>query len=155
MWSADVHRMSVGGALTATSIWLIDVLDMLKNKEDLPHLASVVVVRGEMEKSSITKEFSIAKAVYSFLNDSVSTLFCFPGWNKGRVICHRAQLKRILSGFAQSSTDESTTTENFITLNDSTFPDPGSPANNFSDGQNVEPDIDRGIRKSKVMTTTV
>ncbi|MCL7025609.1 hypothetical protein MKW94_022369 [Papaver nudicaule] len=157
VWSADVHRMSVGGALIATSVWLNNVHDMFKNKEDLPHVASVVVVRGEMEKSSITKEFPIAKAVYSFLNDNVSTLFSFPGWNKGRVICHRAQLKRILSGFAQSSTDESTT-ENFITISDSTFPAPGtssSPANNLDDDHNVEPDMDRGIRRSKVMTTTV
>lgn len=36
--------MSVGGALTAISVWLKNILEMFENGDDLPNLASVVVL---------------------------------------------------------------------------------------------------------------
>lgn len=36
--------MSVGGALTAVSVWLNDMLAGFKGGDDLPQLATVVVV---------------------------------------------------------------------------------------------------------------
>ncbi|KAL8123491.1 hypothetical protein AgCh_011462 [Apium graveolens] len=98
VWSVDVHRMSPGGACAAMSVWVNNMVKMFSSGEDLPQLATVVVVRGQMEKSSITRDFPIAKTAYSFLRDNVSSSFVYPGWNKGRIICQRPQLKRILSG---------------------------------------------------------
>lgn len=37
-------RMSVGGALTSLSVWVNDMHARFKEKEDLPNLATVVVV---------------------------------------------------------------------------------------------------------------
>ena len=56
-----------------------------------------------MEKSSIACDIPAAKASYRFLQDNVSSSFSFPGWNKGRIVCERSQLKRILSGKDSSS----------------------------------------------------
>ncbi|KAK7330428.1 hypothetical protein VNO77_24622 [Canavalia gladiata] len=103
VWSADVHRMSEGGALTALSIWLNNMQEMFMTGENLPELATVVVVRGCMEKSADTQDFPIAKAALSFLEDNVSSSFTFPGWNKGRIVCPQSQLRRILSGTESSS----------------------------------------------------
>ncbi|KAF9623230.1 hypothetical protein IFM89_000719 [Coptis chinensis] len=155
VWSVDVHRMSVGGALTATSVWLNNVHDMFTNREDLPHLAAVVVVRGEMERSSITREFPVAKAVYSFLKDSVSSYFCYPGWNRGRIICHRPQLKRILTGHGRSS--DGPAMEKLVTINNSPFPRPGIRASTTTVNvdQHVNEDSEAGILTSKLMTITV
>lgn len=58
----------------------------------------LLIRRGQMEKSSVTREFPVANAAYSFLRDNVSSSFCLPGWNKGRITCQRLQLKRFLSG---------------------------------------------------------
>ncbi|KAL5974266.1 Pentatricopeptide repeat-containing protein, chloroplastic [Asimina triloba] len=101
VWSVDVHRMSTGGALTAISFFLSR--------------------RGDMEKSSITRGFPVAKAAYSFLKDDISSSFCFPGWNKGRVICQRTQLKRVFS-----SPELPEDTEDLIPLTNSAFPCPGT-----------------------------
>uniref|UniRef100_A0A2N9EI57 Pentatricopeptide repeat-containing protein-mitochondrial domain-containing protein n=1 Tax=Fagus sylvatica TaxID=28930 RepID=A0A2N9EI57_FAGSY len=46
VWSVDVHRMWEGGAYTAISLWLNNMYEMFVNGEDLPQIASVVVVRG-------------------------------------------------------------------------------------------------------------
>lgn len=73
-----------------------------------------------MEKSSITRDFPIAKTAYSFLKDNVSSFFVFPGWNKGRIVCQRLQLKRILSGREPPS--EGAETEDIIALSNSPFP---------------------------------
>lgn len=66
-----------------------------------------------MERSSITRDFPVAKAAYSLLKD-VSSSFCFPGWNKGRIVCQKTQLKRI---FSQDSDNESV-----VNLSNSPFP---------------------------------
>lgn len=70
-----------------------------------------------MEKSSVSQEFPLVKAVYSFLQDNVSSLFSFPVWNKGRITCQRSHLKRILSG-TDSTSDENRKDE-FIALSNS------------------------------------
>ncbi|KAF8390309.1 hypothetical protein HHK36_024834 [Tetracentron sinense] len=156
LWSVDVHRMSVGGALTAISIWINNLYDMFMNGEDLPHLAAVVVVRGEMERSSITREFPVAKAAYTYLKDNVSSSFSFPGWNKGRIVCQRPQLKRILSG-AELSSDGSTK-EKLVTINNATFPLPGTRTSmsDFNSDQHINADSEPGNRtRTELMTTTV
>lgn len=73
-----------------------------------------------MEKSSITRDLPVAKAAYSFLNGGVSSSFCYPGWNKGRIMCQRAQLKKILSATELSS--EGSGNDKLITLSNSSFP---------------------------------
>lgn len=66
-----------------------------------------------MEKSSITRDFPVAKAVYSLLKNNVSSSFGFPGWNKGRIICQKSQLKRILSNTESSTEDDSESVDLF------------------------------------------
>ncbi|GFS32673.1 plastid transcriptionally active 2 [Actinidia rufa] len=156
VWSVDVHRMWTGGACTAISIWLNNMHEMFINGEGLPQLATVVVVRGQMEKSSITRDFPIAKAAYSFLKDNVSSSFCFPGWNKGRVICQRTQLKRILSATEQSS--EGPKKDKLITLSNSSFPLLGTrtPRSEVRRDQNGSADTETRIRiATELMTSTV
>lgn len=123
VWSLDVHRLSVGGALVAVSVWLNKLYDRLIGDEDLPQLASVVVLRGEMEKSTITRGLPTAKVVYSFLNDTLSASFHFPKWNKGRIICLKSQLKKL-----QSSIDSPNgcATAGFVPMTNSHLPSPGS-----------------------------
>ncbi|KAL8457651.1 hypothetical protein ACS0TY_034683 [Phlomoides rotata] len=123
IWSVDVHRMWPGGACTAISVWLNNLQELLINREDLPQLATAVVVRGQMEKSSITRDFPVAKAAYSLLKD-VSSSFCYPGWNKGRIICQKAQLKRVFSKPGQSSEDSEI--DNIFSLSNSPFPFSGT-----------------------------
>ncbi|KAK6249418.1 hypothetical protein SCA6_003423 [Theobroma cacao] len=120
VWSVDVHRMWEGGTYTAVSIWLNSMQKIFLSGDDLPQLATVVVARGQMEKSSIARDIPTAKAAYTFLQDIVSSSFSFPGWNKGRIVCQRSQLKRILSATGSSS-DESKA-DNIIAL--SNFPIP-------------------------------
>ncbi|KAM7471358.1 hypothetical protein LguiA_009541 [Lonicera macranthoides] len=115
VWAVDVHRMWPGGACLAISVWLNSMPKTTRKGDEIPQLASVIVVRGQMEKSSITRDLPIAKAAYSFLNDKISPSFCFPGWNKGRIICQRLQLKRIL-------TAESTKNNSIVDLSNSSFP---------------------------------
>jgi len=53
--------------------------------------------RGEMEKSPKAEDFPVAQVVYSFLKENISSSFSFAVWNKGRIICQRVQLKKLLS----------------------------------------------------------
>ncbi|KAJ8753620.1 hypothetical protein K2173_022861 [Erythroxylum novogranatense] len=122
VWSVDVHRMWEGSAYTALSVWLNDMHEMFLNGKDLPQLATVVVVRGKLEKSS-TQDIPLVKAVYSFLQDNVSPLFSFPGWNKGRITCQRSQLKRILSG--SESVSDGIKKNTIISLSNSQISYPG------------------------------
>lgn len=78
--------------------------------------------RGEMEKSSVIRDLPVPKAVYSFLRDNVSSSFHFPGWNKGRVVCQRSQLKKLQSSLLDSSGDETEPSNNFIALTNLDFP---------------------------------
>ncbi|PKA52936.1 Pentatricopeptide repeat-containing protein [Apostasia shenzhenica] len=123
VWSVDVHRMSVGGALTAISVWLNGIQERFQNGEDLPHLATVVVARGVIEKSSVARELPVAKSAYAFLRENISQSFHFPGWSKGRIVCHRLQLKRVLSLNTEPSSNESI---KMVPITNIDFPLPGS-----------------------------
>uniref|UniRef100_A0ACD5WFG3 Uncharacterized protein n=1 Tax=Avena sativa TaxID=4498 RepID=A0ACD5WFG3_AVESA len=123
IWSLDVHRMSVGGALVAVAVWLNKLYARLKAEKDLPQLASVVVLRGQMEKSTITRGLPIAKVVYSFLNDTLSSSFHYPKWNKGRIICLKSQLKKLQAAIDSSN---GAATPGLVHMTDSRLPSPGS-----------------------------
>ncbi|KAG9456747.1 hypothetical protein H6P81_001255 [Aristolochia fimbriata] len=149
VWSVDVHRMSIGGALTAISIWFNDMYDMFANGKDLPHMATIVVVRGDMEKSGARKEFPVAKAVYSSIQDYASSYFSFPNWNNGRIICQRAQLRRLLS--ASDQCEDGSKKQKFVDIVDSDFPDPGTVVftKDVSSGGNFGSDLDSESKFSK------
>lgn len=119
------------------------------------YIFSSLTRRGQMEKSSITRDLPIAKAAYSYLHDNVSSLFSFPGWNKGRIVCQRSQLKRILSG-AEPSSDASKV-DNIITLSNAPFQQRGSrtfPSNIKSQLSDASSEIsNRTI--TELITTTV
>ncbi|ONK70247.1 uncharacterized protein A4U43_C05F31770 [Asparagus officinalis] len=124
VWSVDVHRMSVGGALTAISVWLNEIQEKYQKGEDLPNLVAAVVVRGEMEKSTVARGLPVVRAAYSFLRDEISSSFHFPGWNKGRIVCHRPQLKRFLTSIPDQPSDEPV--NGFVPITNSSFPHPGT-----------------------------
>lgn len=77
-----------------------------------------------MERSSITRDFPVAKAAYSLLKD-VSSSFCFPGWNKGRITCQKSQLKRI---FVSPKSSDDSDIESIISLSNTPFPLSGTRA---------------------------
>ncbi|GLJ15964.1 hypothetical protein SUGI_0264000 [Cryptomeria japonica] len=83
--SVDVHRMSVGAALTSVSIWLTDTHRLATNRENISQLASIITVRGELEQNKGAKQFPVAKAVFSFLQD-IKAPFSYVAWSKGRII---------------------------------------------------------------------
>ena len=76
-----------------------------------------------MEKSTVTRGLPIAKVVYSFLNDTLSSSFHYPKWNKGRIICLKSQLKKL-----QAAIDSSNGAANpgYVHMTDSRLPSPGS-----------------------------
>ncbi|KAM1981999.1 hypothetical protein FF1_039013 [Malus domestica] len=154
--SVDVHRMWQGGAYTAMSLWLNNMYEMFLNGEDLPHLATVVVVRGKMEKSSISQELPIAKAAYTFLQDNMPASFSFPKWNNGRILCQRPQLKRILSSIEPST--EGSERNNITTLSNSPFPPPGTKTSSraVNSGRYNDASSDARIRtRTELLTSTV
>lgn len=116
VWSLDVHRMSVGAALTSLSIWLIDIRRLVLDGEDIPQLVSIVTVQGELAQKNDAKVFPIAKAVHSFLKD-LAAPFSYAAWNNGRIIGNQLQLKRWLS---KSYLDQA------IALENSLLPIPGA-----------------------------
>lgn len=105
-----------------------------------------------MEKSSITREFPIAKAAYSFLKDDVSASFSFPAWNKGRIVCQRPQLKKILSGSSDGSKRDEV-----ITLSNSSFIRTRTPTNVVSGDQYNGADSETNGRRTRpeLITNTV
>lgn len=76
-----------------------------------------------MEKSTVTRGLPIAKVVYSFLNDTLSSSFHYPKWNKGRIICMKSQLKKLQSAIDSSN---GATIPGFVAMTDSHLPSPGS-----------------------------
>jgi hypothetical protein len=102
-----------------------------------------------MEKSSSTRDFPIAKAAYSFLQDKVPSFFSFPGWNKGRIVCQRSQLKRILSG-TESSSDGSKK-DKIIDLSNSPFNLPGARTSGSDVNSSHQKDADS---ESRIRTRT-
>lgn len=77
-----------------------------------------------MEKSTAAKGLPVAKAVYSFMREKISPSFHIPGWNKGRIVCHRSLLKRLPSVISEKSPNEST--EEFVSIANSSFPSAGT-----------------------------
>ncbi|KAE8685814.1 Pentatricopeptide repeat-containing protein [Hibiscus syriacus] len=116
VFSVDVHRMWEGGTYAAMSIWLNNMQEMFLSGDDLPQLATVVVARGQMEKSLIARDIPVAKAAYKFLEDNLPSSFSFQGWNNGRLLCQRSQLKPVFSA-ADSSSEV-----NIIALSNSSIP---------------------------------
>lgn len=80
----------------------------------------LLIRRGQMEKSSVTREFPVANAAYSLLKYNVSSSFGLPGWNKGRITCQRFQLKRFLSG--KETSPEGIEKDDIFTLSNSPIP---------------------------------
>lgn len=79
-----------------------------------------------MEKSSATRGFPIAKAAYAFLKDNISsTAFTFPGWNKGRIICQRSQLKRLSPTSSEQSRGGFMRSQ-LVSITDLVFPKAGT-----------------------------
>ncbi|KAL9271395.1 Pentatricopeptide repeat-containing protein, partial [Drosera capensis] len=106
LWSLDVHRMWPGSTSIALSIWLNDLYGEFKDRSDLPHVTSMVIAHGKMERDSAVHESPIAKAVLSFLETNLPpSSFSFSGWNEGRLICQRKQLSALLSALKESSVE--------------------------------------------------
>ncbi|KAG8476130.1 hypothetical protein CXB51_032870 [Gossypium anomalum] len=120
VFSVDVHRMWEGGTYTSMSIWLNNLHEMFLSGNDLPQLATVVVARGQMEKCATAHDIPVARAAYRFLQDNFSSSFSFPGWNNGRIVCQRSQLKRMLS--ATNSSSDGSKEDNIIALSNSPIP---------------------------------
>lgn len=99
--------------------------------------------RGHMEKSSIKRDFPVAKVVYPLLRDNVSSSFCYPGWNKGRIICQKSQLKRILLGTESSEESKS---EDLFSLSNTELP--------IMDTQSYRNDVRRQHGSAKSETST-
>ncbi|PON34160.1 Smr domain containing protein [Parasponia andersonii] len=155
VWSIDVHRLWEGGACTALSVWLNDITEMFMNGEDLPHVATAVVVRGKMEESPGAQDSPIAKAAYTFLQENMFSSFGFPAWNKGRIVCQRSQLKQILSSIESSS--DGSKKDKIITLSNS-FPLPGSRTSttDVKSGQYDNANSDAAIgTRAELITSTV
>ena len=109
-----------------------------------------------MEQSSITRDFPIAKAAFSFLQDKVSSSFSFPSWNKGRIFCQRPQLKRILMG-SESSSDRSKK-DKVIDLSNSPFNLPGARTskNDVKSIQHKDADSETTVRtRTELVPSTV
>ncbi|XP_071929545.1 pentatricopeptide repeat-containing protein At1g74850, chloroplastic-like [Coffea arabica] len=154
VWSVNVHRMWPGGACTAISVWLKNMQGRVDDGEDLPQLASVVVVRGHMERSSITRDFPVAKAAYSLLKDSVSSSFCFPGWNKGRIVCQKSQLKRILSSTESSSEEHNSDAVINISNSPLPFVETGTSRSDVKRRRHESAGIETGFRTRIELTTS-
>lgn len=107
-----------------------------------------------MEKSSITRDFPIAKAAYTLLKDSVSSSFGFPGWNKGRIVCQKSQLKRILSN-AQSPSEEPKSSD-VINLSNLPFPlmETRTSRSDVKRRQHGSVDTETGFRTRMELTTS-
>lgn len=104
-----------------------------------------------MEKSSSAENIPIAKAAFSILQDHLSSSFAFPGWNKGRIVCQRSQLKRILSG--TESLSEGSKSDMILTLSNAPFHPLGA-STSMIQTHAVEPE-DRERKKSDLLSSTV
>ncbi|CAN6448438.1 unnamed protein product [Victoria cruziana] len=125
LWSVDVHRMSIGGSLTAVSMWLNDMCSMMANADELPELAAVVVV-GDMEKTADSRVLPVANSVFTFLRDRTSSCFSFAPWSNGRIVSQQSHLKKLLS-LSKRPADRSMR-KVLIPLTNSDFPLPGTKA---------------------------
>ena len=113
-----------------------------------------LIRRGQMEKRSIAQDIPVAKAAYTFLQDNVSSSFFYPGWSKGRIVCQRSQLKRILS--ATNSFSEESRVDNLIAL--SNLPISSTGVKSSTSGVNQLGDVISGTKmrtRTEIMAGTV
>ncbi|KAI5070376.1 hypothetical protein GOP47_0014719 [Adiantum capillus-veneris] len=88
LWSLDVHRMSVGAALTSVLSWLQELQAVAKKPEDVPKLFSITTRRtGESQEA----EAAVSKLVFTTL-EGISVPFKFAPWNQGRIISFKQLL---------------------------------------------------------------
>lgn len=107
--------------------------------------------RGWLEKDSTAQNLPIARAVYSFLQDNVSSSFLFPGWNNGRIVCQQSQLKQLLSEAEASSSE-------IITLNNSPLNLPEAKTSRSGINNDKYNDVDSKSSEmtgTELLTTTV
>ncbi|KAJ7517434.1 hypothetical protein O6H91_21G024400 [Diphasiastrum complanatum] len=92
---ADLHRMSVGAALTTLSVWLDSLRIAVTCEENIPHIVSIVTMSWDSSESSNLRNMPISRVVNSFLS-MLGSPFQFAPWNKGRLVCKGAALKKWL-----------------------------------------------------------
>ena len=121
---------------------------VLRNQTLLSTEYSQIFSRGSLEKDSTARNLPIARAVYSFLQDNVSSSFSFPGWNNSRIICQQSQLKQLLT--ASSS--------EIIALNNSPFNLPEAKISRSGINNDKYKDVDSKSSNrtgTELLTTTV
>ncbi|MCO5589158.1 hypothetical protein L7F22_043124 [Adiantum nelumboides] len=88
LWLVDVHRMSVGAALTSVVSWLQELQVVAKRPKDLPKLFSITTRRtGENQEA----EAAVSKLVFTTL-EGMNAPFKFAPWNQGRIISFKQLL---------------------------------------------------------------
>lgn len=90
MWSIDVHRMSVGAALTTVVVWLEEMQVEAKVAEEMPKLFSIITRRTE-ENEEEEPEAPVSKLVYATL-EGMAAPFKFAPWNQGRILSFKGLL---------------------------------------------------------------
>ncbi|KAF4349561.1 hypothetical protein G4B88_009537 [Cannabis sativa] len=94
VWSIDVHRLWEGGACAALSVWLNDIYEMFLDGKDLPHVATVVVVKDE--QSPMHKNHQLRKLPILFAGKHFLILW-FSGMNKHRIIINESKNHKIIT----------------------------------------------------------
>lgn len=97
MWSIDVHRMSVGAAMTTLIVWLLDLEAEIKKETSFPPLLSIVTKWGDKDPSRDLKSLPVARAVLGSLTD-LGAPFDFAKWNEGRIVTWAPALQNWLPG---------------------------------------------------------
>lgn len=131
-----------------TSVEAVLIVCLVLNCSSLFSLDYLLASRGQMEKSSTSQEFPIAKAASSFLQETLSSSFGFPGWNRGRIVCQRTQLKKVLSGIESSS--EGSKNDRLVILSNSPF----SPRGTRISQRNDNPCTEAKERKKRELVTS-
>lgn len=155
-WTLNLHGMITSCQVRRNRLFTHSIV-----KFYLPHftwfidsLSTVyfqIFRRGWLEKDSTAQNLPIAKAVYSFLQDNVSSSFSFPGWNNGRIVCQQSQLKQLLSDTKAPSSE-------IITLNNSPLNLPEAKISRSSKNNDKYKDVDSKSSNrmgTELLTTTV
>jgi len=96
MWSIDVHRMSVGAAMTTLIVWLLDLEAEIKKEKSFPPLLSIVTKWGDKDPSRDLKSLPVARAMLGSLTD-LGAPFDFAQWNEGRIVTWAPALENWLA----------------------------------------------------------
>lgn len=97
MWAIDVHRMSVGAAMTTLIVWLADMKAEIDNKSTFPPLLSIVTKWGDKDPNRDLKSLPAARAILGGLA-AIGAPFDFAEWNEGRIITWAPVLQKWLAG---------------------------------------------------------